>query len=62
MNKSALKLFVLRHGKGGAIVKGDDGQPLYFFDKQMAKRARGDDQVVSYGPDHKLYKGANDAR
>jgi hypothetical protein len=57
--KNALKLFVLRHGKGGAIVKGDDGKPLYFTDKQLAKRARGDNQVVSYGPDHRKYKGDN---
>ena len=33
----ALKLFVIRNGKGGAIVKGDDGVPLYFSDKMIAK-------------------------
>ena len=60
MSKQALKLFVLRHGKGGAIVKGEDNQPLYFNDKRTAKLAREqrDGTVVSYGPDHKLYKGA----
>ena len=57
MSKSALKLFVLRHSKGGAIVTGDDGKPVYFTDKMVAKRNRQDNQVVSYGPDHKLYKG-----
>jgi hypothetical protein len=56
---NALKLFVLRHGKGGAIVKGDDGKPLYFTDKQHAKKARGDNQVVSYGPDHRKFRGDN---
>ena len=57
MNKPALKLFVLRYSKGGAIVTGDDGKPAYFTDKMVAKRNRVDNQVVSYGPDHKLYKG-----
>lgn len=57
MSKPALKLFVLRHGRGGAVVTGDDGKPVYFTDKMIAKRNRKDDQVVSYGPDHKLYKG-----
>lgn len=52
------RLFVLRHGKGGAYVKGDDGLPLYFPDKQSAKQARKDGQVVSFGPDHDKFKGA----
>jgi len=59
--RTALKLFVLRHGKGGAIVKGDNGEALYFREKRDAKIAREQRQgtVVSYGPDHKLYKGEN---
>lgn len=53
----ALKLFCLRNGKGGAVVKGEDGNPLYFSDKMIAKKARVDGQVVSFGPDHKRFKG-----
>ena len=40
MSKSALKLFMLRHGQGGAIVTGDDGKPLFYSDKMIAKAAR----------------------
>ena len=54
------RLFVLRHNKGGAIVKGADGQPLYFDSKAEAKRARdlfngygGKETVVSKGPDNR---------
>jgi len=50
------RLFVLRHNKGGAIVKGADGQPLYFDSKAEAKRVRntiGGDTVVSKGPDNR---------
>jgi hypothetical protein len=53
----ALKLFCLRHGKGGAMVIGADKQPIYFGSKPEAKKARQEGQVVSYGIDHKLYKG-----
>jgi len=56
----ALKLFVLRHGKGGAFVKSDNGEALYFREKREAKAARdsyGGDVVVSYGPDHHKFKG-----
>lgn len=59
MNKSALKLFMLRHSKGGAVVTDGDGKPRYFNDKQIAKSCRIDNQVVSYGPDHRKYKGDN---
>ena len=52
MSKTALKLFMLRHGQGGAIVTGDDGKPLFYSDKMIAKAARKDGQVVSLGPDH----------
>jgi hypothetical protein len=51
------RLFMLRHGKGGAVVCGADGKPLYFDNKMEAKQARKDNQVVSIGPDHKLYQG-----
>jgi hypothetical protein len=53
------RLFILRRGKSGAVIKGDDGQPLYFGSKPEAKAARNsmDSAVVSIGPDHKLYKG-----
>jgi|TARA_R100000231_G_scaffold47840_2_gene40980 hypothetical protein len=60
-NKKSMKLFVLRYGKGGDVVKGEDGTPLYFNDKQVAKNHRGDNMVVSYGPDHRKHKGGIDA-
>jgi hypothetical protein len=53
----ALKLFCLRNGKGGAMVLGADKQPMYFGSKPEAKKARQEGHVVSYGIDHKLYKG-----
>lgn len=53
------RLFVLRYGKGGSLVRDDDGTPLYFGNKTAAKAAR--DQisgaVVSYGPDHNKHGG-----
>jgi hypothetical protein len=52
-----LKLFCLRDGKGGVVVKGEDGLPVYFSDKMQAKNSRQEGQVVSYGIDHKKYKG-----
>lgn len=57
MKKSALKLFVMRHRKGGAIVTDEQGNPVYFSDKQVAKANRKGEQVVSLGPDHRRYKG-----
>jgi hypothetical protein len=54
------RLFLLRRGKGGAVIKDEGGQPLYFQSKQEAKVARdsmGSGAVVSVGIDHKLYKG-----
>ena len=51
------RLFMLRNGRGGAVVKGTDGQPVYFDNKMVAKRNRQDNQVVSYGIDHKRFKG-----
>ncbi len=54
------RLFMLRHGKGGSAVKDDDGSVYYFGNKMQAKFTRDylqQDVVVSFGPDHKLYKG-----
>lgn len=51
------RLFMLRHGKGGRVVRSDDGSPMYFGDKPSAKKARQEGQVVSYGVDHRKYKG-----
>ena len=53
------RLFMLRHGKGGAVVLDDNNQPVYFSNKMEAKKARKDNQVVSIGPDHKLYINTN---
>jgi hypothetical protein len=53
-----LRLFMLRHGKGGAPVLDSTGKQRTFPDKPSAKAARdllGDGVVVSRGPDHKLY-------
>ena len=51
------RLFVLRYGKGGSLVKGDDGIPLYFANKMEAKKVRDvvKDAVVSFGPDHEKF-------
>jgi hypothetical protein len=57
------RLFVLRHSKGGAIIKESNGQPMYFGSKPEAKEARNlinqhsGNAVVSEGPDHRLFKG-----
>lgn len=48
-----LRLFVIKDAKTGMhVVRGSDGKPLYFSDKMTAKKARGEGQIVSYGPDH----------
>lgn len=57
----ALKLFMLRHGKGGAPVVDADGNVIYYSNKAVAKQNRGDKQVVSYGIDHQKYRGVKDA-
>ena len=58
MNK-ALKLFVLKNSSG-AIVTGDDGEPLFFSDKMRAKDHKKSLDMkgltVSVGPDHHRYK------
>ena len=54
------RLYVLRHGKGGALINGGDGGPLYFGSKPEAKQARdqiGGNAVVSRGPDNHNAKG-----
>jgi hypothetical protein len=51
------RLFVLRHGKRGDVVRDIHGEVMYFGNKQDAKMSRQDGQVVSTGPDHKLFKG-----
>jgi hypothetical protein len=54
------RLFIIRRGRNGAVVLGDDKQPLYFQSKTEAKVTReslGGGFVVSVGIDHKLYKG-----
>lgn len=55
-----LRLFMLRYGKYGPLVKDSRGFIVYFDDKERAKRNRdelntGLDRpifVVSHGPDH----------
>jgi hypothetical protein len=53
------RLFILRRGKGGPVIRNDEGQPMYFSTKPEAKQTRDTigNAVVSIGPDHKLYKG-----
>ena len=54
------RLFIIRRGKRGEPVRDDDHSVLTFPSKPEAKKMRdilGDEYVVSYGPDHKLYKG-----
>ena len=51
------RLFMLRHGKGRSVVRSKEGQPMYYGDKPSAKQARQEGQVVSYGVDHRKYKG-----
>lgn len=48
------RLFILRKYRKGPALEG-----LYFHDKMEAKRHRdmlGGDTVVSYGPDHRLFR------
>lgn len=57
------RLFALRDSRGH-LVRNDDNTPKYFADKQSARVYRSkltqDTNVffVTYGIDHKLYKGA----
>lgn len=58
------QLFMLRTNKRGNSIK-NDGVPYYFDNKAEAKKARDHyrekgmwpECVVSYGPDHRLFKG-----
>jgi hypothetical protein len=59
-----LRLFMLRHRKRGEpVCDGSTKLPLYFHDKPTAKAHRNTlltempTVVVSYGPDHRLFKG-----
>lgn len=57
-----LKLWTLRNGPSGTLVKKLDGTPYHFEDKVSAKAIRDKLNaagattgiVVSHGPDHKL--------
>lgn len=57
-------LFMLRIRKNGPAYKNDFGNPCYFTNKMDAKeyrnqlREKNPDStvVVSYGPDHRLFK------
>ena len=51
------RLFIIREEKNGKPLRDESGKVVYYNDKMLAKRQRQDNQVVSYGPDHKLYKG-----
>ena len=56
------RLFVLRDSRGN-LVRDDNNQPMYFADKQVARTYRSKltqetgVYFVTYGIDHKLYKG-----
>jgi hypothetical protein len=56
------RLFALRDSRGH-LVRTEDNQPMYFADKNSARTYRSkltqDTNVyfVTYGIDHKLYKG-----
>lgn len=59
------RLFMLRVRKRGPVLNNEQGKPYYFAVKSEAKVVRNsikakDDKstvVVSYGPDHRLFKG-----
>jgi len=55
MTKSMLKLFMLRQHQGGVPVTDENGDIIYYSDKQVAKSKRVNKQVVSYGLDHRKY-------
>ena len=60
MSKRVLKLFVIKNDSG-ATVKGDDGEPLYFDNKMIAKENKPDSfHTIGYGPDHRHFnRGEN---
>lgn len=59
------QLFMLRTRRGGPVLKSKGGVPYLFTNKQEAKAVRNalkvadpaSTVVVSYGPDHRLFKG-----
>ena len=55
MTKATLKLFMLRQHQGGVPVRDKNGAIIFYSDKQVAKRNRKGNQVVSYGFDHRKY-------
>tara|TARA_E500000331_G_scaffold218590_1_gene209506 strand:- start:1037 stop:1228 length:192 start_codon:yes stop_codon:yes gene_type:complete len=55
MTKATLKLFMLRQHQGGVPVRDENGDIIYYSDKQVAKGNRVNKQVVSYGIDHRKY-------
>lgn len=48
------RLFVVKDSRG-QLVKGEDGEPVYFHTKPAAKLFRDQEvgRTVGYGPDHK---------
>ena len=55
MTKATLKLFMLRQHQGGVPVRDKNGDIIFYSDKQVAKKSRVGNQVVSYGFDHRKY-------
>ena len=55
MTKATLKLFMLREHQGGVPVRDKNGDIIFYSDKQVAKKSRVGNQVVSYGIDHRKY-------
>jgi hypothetical protein len=62
MKELSMRLFAIRD-KQYRLVKGEDNKPLYFSSKQSARQHRAtitqrtDEYFITYGIDHKLYKG-----
>jgi len=56
-----MRLFAIRN-KDHKLVAGEDGEPLYFPSKDIARKyresltERHDEYFITYGIDHKLYK------
>ncbi len=46
---------MLREHQGGVPVRDENGDIIYYSDKQVAKGKRVNKQVVSYGLDHRKY-------
>jgi len=59
------RLFALRDSRGQLVRNEDNKQPMYFADKDSARRYRSkltqeiNVYFVTYGVDHKLYKGTH---